>query len=55
VNSRTDRYLDLARRVANQSESERNERLRNTDPALARALEEVMRIRFGLEEPKDEV
>jgi hypothetical protein len=50
-----DKYLDLARRIANQSESERNERLRDADPALSKALLEVMRIRFGLEEPKDEV
>jgi hypothetical protein len=54
VNTRTDRYI-LARRVARQSDEERAESLRNTDPALARAFEEVLRIRFGLAETKDEV
>jgi hypothetical protein len=49
-----DRYLALARRVANQSDEERTERLRNTDPALGRALLEIMHIRFELEEPEDE-
>jgi hypothetical protein len=41
-----DRYLDLAQRIAHQSEQERNERLRSTDPALARALEEIVRIKL---------
>jgi hypothetical protein len=49
-----DKYLDLARRIANQTDEERAENLRNCDPALGRAFEEVLRIRFGLEEPEDE-
>jgi hypothetical protein len=52
--NRTDEYIALARRIACQSEEEGNEALRNTDPALARAFEEVLRIRFGLDEPEDE-